>query len=260
MHTVVLQIQTRSTGIRRRVLTGVESRFQRAMSCSNHRIGLGATALLAWLAASDGKISADELKLLRELAGKQLPAAELEVALDFARESQLDDLTLACQVVRELPRKSQRTFLKWALRVATSNGKLSVPMNYILRFFADLTDLDVGEAYSTAAGFPLPGDASSIEWWKVQESATAGTDKTSQSSQEQDGKRKKSGAQMTRAEALAILGLEEHASQVEVAQAFRRLAISNHPDRFAQSGPATQHVASRNFARIRKAFETLSQA
>ncbi len=247
---------------------GVESPFQRAMSRSNNRIRLGTNALLAWVAASDGKVTHSKHKLLREFAGAR--QADLDLALDIARELESDDLMIACDVVRNLSHKGSRTFIQWAISVATSDDKLAIPTNYVLRFFADLTNIDLGEAYRqvTNKTLPMPGDPSSIDWWQLREGAAAGgsgkakpgkAKSSHEQGKEQASRAKKSGLHMTEAQALATLGLEQNASQAEVAQAYRQLANIHHPDRFSQSGPEAQRKASKNFRRIREAFETLRQ-
>ena len=249
---------------------GVESPFQRAMSRSSDRIQLGMNALLAWVAASDGKVTQNEHKLLREFARAPQEAADLDLALDIARELELDDLMLACDVVRNLSRDSSDNFMQWAISVATSDNKLAIPTNWILRFFADLTNIDLDEAYRqvTKKTLPMPGDPSSIDWWRSRERAAAGTSGKAKSSKaksphgpdkEQASRARKSGLHMTQAQALAVLGLAQNASEDEIAEAFRQLAHIHHPDRFSQSGPDVQRNASKNFARIREAFEVLRQ-
>lgn len=249
---------------------GVESPFQRAMSRSNNRTRLGMNTLLAWVAASDGTVTQSEHKLLREFAGQQQASADLDLALDIVRELESDDLMLACDVVRDLSCESSRAFMQWAISVATSDNKLAIPTNYILRFFADLISVDLDETYRqvTTKTLPMPGDASSIDWWQMREAAAAGTSGKAKSgkakSHHDPGKKKasraqKSGLHMTQAQALAVLGLEQNASAGEIAEAFRQLAHVHHPDRFSQSGPEVQRSASSKFARIREAFEVLTQ-
>ena len=129
------------------------------------------------MAASDGTVTQSEHKLLREFAGQQQASADLDLALDIVRELESDDLMLACDVVRDLSCESCLAFMQWAISVATSDNKLAIPTNYILRFLADLTNIDLDEAYRqvTTKTMLMPGDPSSIDWWQKREATAAGT-------------------------------------------------------------------------------------
>lgn len=217
---------------------------------------LGMNALLAWVAASDGTFTAGQHSLLRKFAGAQ--EGNLNLALDICRELDPDDLKTACDAVYQLPADKSLVFMRWAIAVATADGQLSNPANFLLRFFADLTQIDLEETYQqvTKRPLPVPGDPSSVEWWQKREGKSQNA--KSDSDKERSSRAKKSGQHMTEAQALAVLGLEQNASADEIAQAFRQLAHVHHPDRFSQSSEEIQRNASKQFARIREAFEALT--
>ncbi len=83
----------------RRVTMGAESPFPRALSVTARR-GLGASTLLAWVAASDGNISSAQHQLLREFAEAVHTPNILEIALSAVHELGVDDLMAACEAVR----------------------------------------------------------------------------------------------------------------------------------------------------------------
>lgn len=56
---------------------------------------------------------------------------------------------------------------------------------------------------------------------------------------------------------LTILGLEEGASQREVASSYRTLAARHHPDRFHEATAEERRAAENRFIEIRKAYEEL---
>ena len=237
----------------------VESSFRRAMMRSNNRTLLGMNALLAWVAACDGKVTPSKQTLLRKFASTR--TGELDLALDICRELDPDDLKMACDVVRELPVDRGSTFMHWAISVATADGRLPSPANFLLRFFADLTRIDLEDFYRqvTKRTLPLPGDPSSVDWWQNFEAKSQQAKSKQKSDKEHASRARKSGLHMTEIQAFAVLGLEQDASADEISEAFRRLAHVHHPDRFSQSSAEAQRDASRQFARIREAFETLTQ-
>lgn len=237
-------------------MDGIGSPFQRAMSRSDNRTRLATNALLAWVAASDGNVTANKHNLLRKFAGTR--AEDLNLALDICREVSPDDLIVACEVIHKLPAEGSRTFMNWAIAVATADGRLEVPANFLLRFFADLTQIDLEETYQqvTKRTLPLPGDPSSVAWWQDFESKTESKQGANRG---HSSRARKSGMHMTEAEALTVLGLKQDASEDEITKAFRKLAAVHHPDRFSQASENVQRNASKKFARIRKAFETLAQ-
>lgn len=239
----------------------VQSPFQRAYWRSANRARFSVLTLLAWMAASDGNITDDEEQLLREIAGRRQDQGEFYLALEVGRQAAVGDLLLACDLIRQLAIEARRTFLQLAVRVAISDGRLAIPENHLLRFFSDLTSVDLHATYReiTSENLPFPGDPSSINWWEMRVRATAGQSEKPGSADDRASKSKASKAPMTRREALAVLGLEKDASSEEVAQAYRRLAIIHHPDRFGELGPEAERAAAKTFARIRAAYESLEQ-
>ena len=241
----------------------VESSFQRVLSRSPDKLGFSTISLLAWMAVSDRRITDEEHVTLRDIAEMQRNLGELDLALDVARQANEDDLFLACEMVRNQPHNGRHQFITWAISVVVADGRITIAENCILRFFADLTNIDLGEIYGavTRSILPLPGDPSSVEWWNMYEEVTTQESARSASSQwqsatdEMNARRRKT--RISRHQALAILGLDEKATATEIQNAFRQLANIHHPDRFWQAGPEAQRAASKRFFRIREAFESL---
>ena len=225
-----------------------EPRLRGLIEASPNRVGLAGMTLLAWLAAADGGLDANERQHLRELAranqneeffGRILPLAEL---------GSVDDLQLACEVVRvHLNPAQRRLFLELAIGVALGDGLLSAAENHVLRFFADLVGIApvaFNELFRNHAGrdLPAPGDPSSMAWWRSRRGGAS----TSSGS-----------AGKGRTGPRAVLGVADDASTEEIKRAFRRLAMLHHPDRFHELGPAAVAEAERQFKRIGAAYEEL---
>ena len=64
----------------------------------------------------------------------------------------------------------------------------------------------------------------------------------------------------TRARALATLGLLPGADRAEIQQAFRRLALSTHPDRFPNAAPGERAKLLERFAALSAAYHSLAGA
>ena len=62
----------------------------------------------------------------------------------------------------------------------------------------------------------------------------------------------------TRARAFATLGLQPGADRAEIQQAFRRLALSTHPDRFPNAGPTERVRLLERFAALSAAYHALA--
>jgi hypothetical protein len=62
----------------------------------------------------------------------------------------------------------------------------------------------------------------------------------------------------TRARALATLGLLPGAERAEIQQAFRRLALSTHPDRFPNAAPGERAKLLERFAELSAAYHALA--
>lgn len=56
-----------------------------------------------------------------------------------------------------------------------------------------------------------------------------------------------------------ILGIHEHASIEEIKKAYRELAKTHHPDKFATAPASQQKLAEDKFIQIQKAYETLKE-
>ena len=64
--------------------------------------------------------------------------------------------------------------------------------------------------------------------------------------------------EMSRKEALSILGLPDDAQENEIRKSYHRLANKHHPDRFVDLGPNAEKAAAKKFSRIKEAYEILS--
>ena len=59
--------------------------------------------------------------------------------------------------------------------------------------------------------------------------------------------------------AYAVLEIQPSATDEELRQAYRRMAMKNHPDKVATLGPEVQKAAAEKFRRIQEAYETIKK-
>ena len=134
----------------------------------SNRRGLAVTTLLAWVASCEGTLTPTQYQLLREFTNSQNDSEILELALQAVQKIKLSDLLMACNVVRNLPHKGKTTFLMWAFTVADVEDPMAISTNYILRFFAELTNISIEDACrQSQKKLPEPADPSSVKWWRA---------------------------------------------------------------------------------------------
>jgi len=242
------------------------SRFADLFHAADHRQSLCVLAVLAWIASCDGRIAPREREMLRGVAEANDAASELAALLDAMAQADPADLELACRFLRNhTDRAGKRLLAQLAVTMAVQDGHLSVGENYVLQFLADLLGLSArtfGKLFEEVAHrpFPLAGDPSSVDWWRRREAGQqARAEAPSEPRDETAGDDgRMSDGPMTRGIALRMLGLEDGASQDAIHAAYRRLAKSRHPDRFAPLGPAAVATASEAFKRLHEAYAILS--
>jgi DnaJ like chaperone protein len=237
--------------------------FSRVFRASEQKQSVCILALLTWVAGCDGKIGAGERELLNRVAQAVDDPNDLAAIEVVMRKPAPSDLELACRYLKNnLDRGGKKLLAQLAVTVATQDGHLTVSENLVLQFLADLLGLSprqFAKVYQQIVyqPFPLPGDPSSAEWWKRRESGepvrpreviSAGNDEDPSIGDEP----------MTRAVAFRVLGLEVDASRETIHKAYRKLAKTRHPDRFAKLGPAAVATASEAFRRLHEAYQMLS--
>jgi DnaJ like chaperone protein len=234
---------------------------------SPHPVGLATVTLLAWIALADGEIDLDEERRLTDYARKNPDLASEPNLTHLLRTLSDTDLAAACDVLRSsLGRKEKRLFLEMALGMALADRFLTPAENQVLRFVADLFSLSPRRFRRlfqgvTACPLPDPPDLSSSAWWRQAQAQRrraprrpSGRGRQGSSTVDLPSRCR----DLTRPQALRILGLASGASQVRVKRAYRRLARIHHPDRFHSLGPEAVEAASLTFRRIQEAYAALS--
>lgn len=221
--------------------------------------------MLSWIAASDGEIADKEMDGLRTIAASGKTATDLREVIDLAVAGRVEDFQLACEVLRELEPKNRRLILQMGIGMALEDGYLTIAEAHIIRFIADLlshspADLDSLFREMTGEAFPKPGDPSSVDWWEATETRShAGASESSRQSgsHAEPPSSSVSAPDLRRLRDLAMLGLDEHATAGHIQEAFRRMAMVHHPDKFVTLGPEAVKAAEMTFQRIRAAHERL---
>lgn len=224
--------------------------------------------MMAWIAASDGRIADEELIALRTIAAGSDNEAALNDVINLSLSPRTDDLQDASEILLLLDGKQRRLVLQMALGIALQDGYFTTSEIHIVRFLADLLghspqDLDTLFREMTGDPFPTPGDQSSIEWWQVREGRSRSQQQdTSNQQRPRDASSSASSAahDLRRLRDLAVLGLDEGATLDQIKAAYRRMAMVHHPDKFTSLGPEAIKAAELTFQRIRAAYERLVPA
>ena len=238
------------------------SSFASVFRASEQKQSVCLLAVLTWIAGCDGKISQGEQDMLDKVALAVDDKEDLATILATMQKPAAADLELACRYLKNhLDRGGKKLLVQIAVTVAAQDGHLTVSENLVLQFLADLLGFSprqFSKLYQqiTHKPFPLPGDPSSAEWWRRRESGKPLEPSEVIAADEDPG----AGADepMTRSVALRVLGLETDASLDTIHKAYRKLAKTRHPDRFAKLGPAAVATATEAFRRLHEAYQVLS--
>jgi DnaJ like chaperone protein len=238
--------------------------FASVFRASEHKQSVCILALLTWVAACDGKVGAGEQELLDRVAEAIDDPSELAAIEAAMRHPDPSELELACRFLKNnLDRGGKKLLAQLAVTVATQDGHLTVSENLVLQFLADLLGLSprqFARVYQQIVHkpFPLPGDPSSADWWRRKESGEPARPKEYISAGNDEDPSLGADEPMTQAVALRVLGLDTGASRDTIHRAYRKLAKTRHPDRFAKLGPAAVATASEAFRRLHDAYQLLS--
>ena len=257
------------------------SPFELLLLRSRNQTDTAALLLLTWVAASKGCLSETDRQRIAAMSVSMRHGHDCQAVLDIGARQDLDAVQLAAEVLQKDRWGTQASpFLRQAIEIAVTEGKLAAATNHILRFLADLLGTpppQFAQLYHDVVGKPFdsPDDPSREAYWQAREHARQ--QQRSQSEQHQreqqshhrqrhsqegtGGSRQGSGRPHgdKTLRALDILGLEAGATRSEIKKAYRRLAQTHHPDRFFALGERDVASASMRFQKIQKAYEYLMQ-
>lgn len=206
-------------------------------------------SVMGHLAKADGRVSEDEIGFARAvMANMQLDEAQRRAAINLFREGKDDDFPLD-EVLEQFRRESRRRrnllrmFLEIQLRAAFADGTLDAAEQRLLERIAE------------ALGF------SHFEYKQMEAMARAeqhffagGAGQGRAEPPRQRGP--------SLADAYAILGVSESASDSEVKKAYRRLMNQHHPDKLVAKGLPEEmvKVATEKTQEIKSAYDAVKQA
>ncbi|HJV89357.1 MAG TPA: J domain-containing protein [Holophagaceae bacterium] len=167
---------------------------------------------------------------------------------EFRRD--LEGFIGALHDLRHAPRDTRAFALACALEVALTPEGVPATQHLALRTVLDALALeprDLEDLHHRRMGHPLPppADPSLVASWPDAE------DQTPPETFVVDA------ARIARIKALALLGLDEGATEEEIRQAFRRVSMVHHPDHFQTLGREASRDATRTFLRIKEAHDYL---
>lgn len=228
---------------------------------ANHSqaIDLSVSLGLLWVAHCDGDVTLKEHEQIKQYADSApgsdifLNSSAQKKLLSALHDPRSDLLERMCDVLKEsLNLEEQQYFFQLLINIASAEESISVPKNYVLRFFLDVFEFEVdalNRAYLETSGSLLPeaGDPSSQAWWEYQENMNAAASETSSQFLEH----------LTVEQAKQVLGVAETATAKEIKIAYRRLAQHYHPDRHADLDESKRKKAEQSFMLIQQAYEVL---
>lgn len=178
-----------------------------------------------------------------------------------------DAFVLSLTSLRPGSRSQRLLALRAALEVALGTGTLPLTQNLALRMVVDALALDLKDLAAlfqerTGANLPPPWDPSNPAAWQGRDQSGSSPggrwDDVGPHSPPPKAESDESG-RIARIKALAMLGLEEGATQEEMKRAFHRISKVHHPDHYLPHGPEATQDATQAFRRIKEAYDLLMQ-
>lgn len=178
-----------------------------------------------------------------------------------------DAFSQALAELRGARHSSRMRALRGALEVAIGAGTLPLSQNLALRTVTEALDLNPDELLTlfrerTGSGLPLPWDPSTPLAWHGRPSNAPGPQGIWDDggphppAPERTGE---PGDRLARIKALALLGLDEGATQEEVRRAYLRVSKVHHPDQYLPHGQEATLEAAAAFRRIKSAYDFLME-
>jgi len=227
--------------------------FEELILASSNQLGAPMLLILAWISQSDGELSLDEVKRLKNTAEGMGVEKGNELITRLAQSQDLAALQLSIEVLQAQLSQDQKTLLvQMAIGMALADRRLFPSENHILRFLSDalgFTPRQFSRIYLEACGNPLPepSDLSDRRTWTRQRSSSSSSGRNDR------------GQKHANAWAYSILGLAVDVGESQVKLAYRRLAQIHHPDRYASLGEEAVATATETFKRIQQAYEAIRE-
>lgn len=199
-------------------------------------------SVMGHVAKADGRVSEDEIALARQVMAQMNLAADMRQtairlfnegkAPDFPLDAVLDQFRRECRRRRNLI----RMFLEIQLHAALADGVLHTAEERLLRHISDRLGIPPAEFEHLVTLVRAARDFAGAQ------AGPAPADRL--------------------AEAYAVLGVSEDASDAEVKKAYRRLMNQHHPDKLVARGLPEEMiaVATEKTQEIKAAYETIKKA
>lgn len=244
-------------------------RFELFLLTHSNASGLAILFVLGWIAHSDGDTEFEEARAIYNIGlDAKHPRKDIKTLLQLVEHRNIKSLQLALEVIRNrLSPTDSKLFLELAIGIAIADGALMPSESYILQFIADLFNVNKKELermFSNITGKHMhaPDDYSSATFWNIhfkEAPRYKNHKKQHQGEQKQQWQSSQSHPQTKIERAYKILGLTQSATEKDVKDAYRKLAMQNHPDRFASLGAEAVSAATIRFQKIKEAYEHIEK-
>ncbi len=222
---------------------------------SNNPGGYCVATILAWIMVVDGEIDDKEYELLGSVS-RNLDFSEVNRIIE-GFPGGLVDVQLACEFLSQIfvDRNDHYKLLELSVLMTIADGRLRFSELQALYLIADMFQISpqmLNKIYRdiTQKDLPPSPDFGSKAWW-VNKYGNRKKEKTYKVDQPERE------VNTARIRALALLGLDERASQEDIRAAYLRMVQIHHPDRFYSLGEEAVRAAEKAFVRIKTSYEYL---
>ncbi len=204
------------------------------------------TALLVLSASvmkSDGKPLKSELNYVKRFFNKQFSPEFAQQQMIAFRDilKKNFDIEQVCNLIKRAQPPHQRSVLiQYLFGIAQADGTVSEAEVQTIARIAALLDISRYEFEQLKAMFYNSSYSNNY-------------------SNNNNNYRRTTNAYESAADAYKTLGITKSATNEEIKKAYRKMAVKNHPDKFAQMGEEYQKAAKEKFQKIQDAYENIKK-
>ena len=232
-------------------------KLKELISLSNSDLEAAIHVINSWIITSDSDFSIKEKSYLL----KTCNASSIEYTKNFlnmTHSEAIKDIEFAIKTINNNYLHSEKGLvIEFFLQTVIADNRVHLSEIHIIRYLSDSLSVNyetINEMYLRLTGkdFPLPGDPSSLSWWK---------NKINSYNSDSFRKEKRAWKDINIPShlrgAISFFNLDYPFTKEELRNAYRRMTKKYHPDKYQNMGEESVNTANIFFQEINATYEEL---